>query len=800
MTQTTLSFLVSPSLLWWVGICAALVAGLWAYHRLAAPLSGLQRTVLRVLRVTALLLILLVLLQPLITRSGDQAGRPRLSVLIDRSSSMKLPAQMTAWPGIPGSASAERASSAAGTPRSPAATRRDQAAAILRRVEAELGETFLIDVHGFAGGLEARQPGEGTYPWEPLGVTAMGEALEEVLLHQAESPAGAVLLVTDGAHTAGKDPALVARNLSVPVFAALVGDTLAPPDLLLRQVRAPGIGYVSEPLAVRVVVEHSDLAGLLDIGAGDEVTVRIREVEDLGGRLEPWGPVLAETAVSLEKDAGVEREMILEVLPIRPGLTLYEVTVSCGERELVTLNNRRLFAAEIREKKTRILYLEGEPDWDFSFLKRTLDADTTLAYSYLVQQPDGTYLAYGSPGPGEPPRTAAQWDAFAAVIIGRLTPASLPEGFVAGLESYMAGGGGALWLGGGRDGDLERWRQRLGGLLPVAVQADRRWGSTLSSTDVSVAGLTHALTSLGESGGGLDDPWRRLPPVWIPEGQYSVSPAAMTLLTGRTAHPAREVPLFALARTAAGRVAVFTGRGFWRWDFSMRAVDESVPLAPEFWRRVMRWLAEPTDRDRFAVRPNRHVFQDSEPPSFQARLFDERYQPVAGAGIRVRIEHLANLPAYQPSDSLYRAADPQEAPAPERRRVEIPLYPDGPAGQYAGQAPPLAPGLYRYQATARSEGSALVQTSEGRFWVEEMGAEFFDLTAQHSLPVLLAASSGGEAGGEGQLESVLRALPERYKKVRVVQQAEIWNHGALFGVIVLLLAGEWILRRRKGLA
>lgn len=829
MTETSLSFLVSPGVLWWAGLLAAIGVGLWAYHRLAAPLSGGLRTLLRFLRVTALLLLLLILLQPLLTRSGDRAGKPRLAVLVDRSSSMKLPAHTRSDAALPLMGTSGAGGSATGSAADEAAagalaaadsvrTRRDQAEDIMRRVEEVLGGSFEIDALGFAGGLEARTPGEGPYPWRPLGVTAMGEALEDVLLHQAESPAGAVLLVTDGAHTAGKDPALVARNLPLPVFAALVGDTLPPPDLLIRQVRVPGIGYVAEPLPVRVVLEHA--AGLAPGGAAyDQVRLRVRELRAVGNRLVPQGPPLAEETVALQGQSGLERETLLELRPTRPGLTLFEVTATTGEPEQVALNNRRFFAAEIREKKTRILYLEGEPDWDFSFLKRTLDADTTLAYSYLVRQADDRWLAYGESGPTAPPESPEDLAAFAGIIIGRLSPGMLPDGFVRTVEAFVAAGGGALWLGGGQQGDLQRWRQRFGGLLPVAVQADRRWGFTTSPAQITLAGLTHELTGLRESAADLEELWKRLPPVWVREGQYSVSPAAVTLLSAQLAHPNREVPLFSLASTEGGRVAVFTGREFWRWDFAMRSSGELAPPAPEFWRRVMRWLTEPSDRDRFTARPARHVFQDSEPVAFTAQLFDESYQPVSGAGIRLSVEPVADLASYAvdaPADlapptatgaggetrggSESDAAPGESEPTLRTRPVEIRLYPDGPAGHYAGQLPALPPGMYRFEATASASGALPAQTSEGWFWIEEMGAEFYDLGAEHGLPVMLAEASGGAAAEAGELDALLSALPERYKKVRVVQQAEIWNHWALFGLVVLALALEWILRRRKGLA
>ena len=776
MPQTNLNFLVSPSPLWWLALLGALFVGCWAYFRLAAPLSPALRQIFRVLRIAALLLLLLILLEPLLTIAGEHVGRPRLALLVDRSSSMRLPARNTT-PGDP----------LAGDEEGPV-DRAAEAASILERLEAGLGETFDLSVHGFSGELQARQPDEGVYPWSPLGVTAMGDALEDILVRQAEAPVGGIVLVTDGAHTAGKDPALVARNLSLPVFVAAVGDTVAPPDLLIRQVRAPAIGYVAEPVAVRVVLEQTGLGSA-------PVRIAIREMQSVGGELRPRGPILAHESLPAGAGGGREREAGLEVRPTRPGLTLFELSATAAEPEIVTLNNRRLFAIDVREKKTRILYLEGEPDWDFSFLKRTLSADTTLAYAYLVRQADDRWFDYGQGGVSSPPRTLAELSPYAAVIIGRLAPSVVGAEFTEALRRFVAEGGGLLFLGAGQGSDLERWREELQGLLPVTIQADRRWGYTLSGAEITLAGLTHEITGLTDAPVDTDDAWGSLPPVWIREGQYSVAPGALTLLSAKVAHPTREIPLLALAHTGGGRVAVFSGRGFWRWDFTMQVASQGAGLAPEFWRRVMRWLSEPSERERFVARPARHVFQDSEPISFTARVLDPSHEPVTGTRVTVSVEPVAALPSYagaESPDSLVLLQTGQPA--------RIQLYPDGPAGQYAGQLSPPGPGMYRFRAQTRDGSSGASIESDGIFWVEEMGPEFYDLAAGRRLPALLTEASGGLLAESDGLGSLMDALPERYKRTRVVRQAEMWNHWIVFGVVTVLLAAEWILRRRKGLA
>ncbi len=756
MGQIDLSFLGRPGLAWWLALPIALGVALYAYHQLGAPLGGGVRTALRLARGAALLLLLFALLEPMLTAHTEESGRPRLAVLVDRSSSM----------GLPGAGGG---------------TRRGEATGVIEELTAGLGDRFQLEWQGFAQGLEPRGD-EAGYPWVPLGVTAMGDAIEEVLLGHGDHPVSGLVLVTDGVHTSGKDPEQVARNLPVPIFAVVVGDTMAPPDLLVRQVRTQPVGYAGEPLAFRVALAGQGLEG-------QSATVTIREEGPASGGQPPGGPDLARRVVTLPPEAGRETEVALELLPSRVGLTLFAVDARVAGEELVTRNNTRYVAVDVREKKTRVLFIEGAPDWDFSFLKRTLDADTSLAYTYLVRQAPDRWAAYGVSEGARLPVRDADLAAYAAVVVAHLAPGELPAGTAPRLRRFAAGGGGVLFLGGTGSGDLAAWQTDWEGLLPIELRAEPRRGFTVSPVRVSVAGLAHELTIVDESPVATEEAWAALPPVLIPEGAYATARGAATLLTAQTTSPAREVPLLAVSQAGGGRVGVMTARGFWRWDFTMGGARQDVPLAREFWRRVMRWLSEPTQTERFLVRPVRSVFQDSEPVAFTARLVDEEQAPVAGARVQIEIERAGSFP-------------PDTQTQGEEQLLRAELYPDGPAGLYAATLAPLSPGMYNYRALASGAGGGTMQVppASGRFWVEPMGPEFFALGANPRLPALLASASGGLAVSSDRAADLLNAVPERYKPVRVVRQAELWNHWAVFLAILLLLCTEWVVRRRKGLA
>lgn len=755
MPHIDVSFLGSAGIFWWLALALTVAVGLWAYHRLLAPLGRGLTAFLRAVRIAALILLLAALLEPVLTIERSSAGSPRLAILVDHSSSMRLPGSRDS-------------------------TREAEAARALEELRATLGDRYDLDVSGFTDHIAPSAASDANA--DPGGPTALGDVLEEALVRQSQSPAGAIILLSDGINTAGKDPGAIARNLPLPVFSVVLGDTQPPPDILVREVKANPVAYAGEPVAIRVVLSANGIAS-----AGAALTVREMRMKD--GAATP-GAVVARRELE-NAGKGGEEEAVLEFTPATAGLALYEVEISTAPistapDEAVTINNRRLVALDVRAKKTRVLCFEGEPDWDFTFLKRIFDADTTLAYDYLVRQKDGSFAPYGRGAPGSVPLHPSDLAAYAGIIVSRISPSELPPATVAALRQFVASGGGVLFLDGPLSGaGLEAWHAAgWSELLPVSITPDPRRGFSQSISRTTYAGQAHEITALGESPGETDKFWESLPPVWIREGRYMSAPGAAVLLTGETTQPRAEMPILALSPTGGGRVGVLLARGFWRWDFVPASQSGGDHVAREFWMRLARWLAEPVERERFHLGPMRNVFQDSEPVAWSGRLFDESFQPISGARMNVKVHKI-------------NAVDSRD-----ERSFEATLYPDGPAGHYSGTLAALEPGMYHYEGEAIA-GQGQTRRSwrtDGDFWVETMGPEYFQLASSHRLLALLGRASGGSAFTPRDIALLAASIPKGFHRARLVSHVEMWNHWLLFASLASLLSVEWFIRRRRGLA
>jgi hypothetical protein len=130
--------------------------------------------------------------------------------------------------------------------------------------------------------------------------------------------------------------------------------------------------------------------------------------------------------------------------------------------------------------------------------------------------------------------------------------------------------------------------------------------------------------------------------------------------------------------------------------------------------------------------------------------------------------------------------------------VEYALLPSGRGdGRYSAVIAATAPGLYRLEMSAR-RGKAQIGTASTHLRRNDGVAESFEDYQHRAMLERIAADTGGRYWTSADL----RELPEaiRYSKAGVIEREtiDLWNVPAVFLLLLLLKAGEWLLRRHWG--
>jgi len=773
---------VDPILESWLGMLAlaGILLGLPLLVRIhGADLTPRRRQVLVGLRLFAGCGLLLLALRPSLVWSDTQPGRATLAVLADRSRSMGMASEdgRTRW-----AVQGEVARSL-----SPALSSLDDSLRVKWFTYAETATESPVDSL-----LDADSPPTGT-------ATDLSAALSAALRSSVGEPLAGVILLGDGVHNpppvprgdpnsdreptggdppTGDDPQALARmlgGLDVPLWTVPIGP---PGDV--DQVRDAEIDQLAESLTVFSENDFSiDFVLRSRALQGIELPVRVwlspegRPDERTELAIRSHIPGRATDSVALSIPASVSE----------PGKYHLEVAVAPQSGEPLLSNNSQFAFLEVRQGGGRVLYVEGQPRPEQTFLKRALRRfpDLDLTYRWV------------SPTLSQPPAGAVDWfepGRYDIVVIGDLAATALPTKAWEQLAESVRSGAGLLVLGGLSAFDAGGYGDSpVADSLPIRLRAGTGGRGDQDQLEGPLSPrLTrqHPITTLdgaADNRAAQQAAWDRLPPLLGANrlGEPRVAPGVNVLL-----ETANGEPLLVIGEYGEGRVIAFAGDSTWRWWRRGEAIAHR-----RFWRQMLLWLIDRVDEDgsEILVELERRRFAAGDTVSWNAVWTDPQAGP-EGAPTRTDppiVEVLREDGTAVPIQPSLVEVEP----GTDRRKL-------------SGSLPELDAALYRLRV-ATADGNLQGEQSFQVFDNDrELAAPFADQVYLTQLSAQTAAS-GGASFRPDQVDELLERIAELRRttsspiavKYRLADgPASAWP---LWLVIVGCLATEWVLRRRWGL-
>jgi uncharacterized membrane protein len=378
---------------------------------------------------------------------------------------------------------------------------------------------------------------------------------------------------------------------------------------------------------------------------------------------------------------------------------------------------------------------------------------------------------------GYPPDPASlfTYDAVVLANVGgdQLTTAQLD----ATRDFVVRRGGGLLVL--GAQSFLNRGLAGTAVEDALPVQLNRRMdaaipaGSTRAPNRAALTdtGREHPVTQLGATLEESRKRWEALPPLAGAAALGPSRPGASILATTTAGGASR--PLIAVQRYGEGRSMVFAGEAAWRWRMMLPSTDRSYET---FWRQAVRWLALGAT-DPVTVFPAPAVGPGDE-VLIRMAVRDPAFEPLRDAEVNVRVSGPDGR-----VQELSGAAEAHEA--------------DDPA-VFTATFIPEQPGLYRVAVDARRGGEA-IGSATSSLLVGGADVEMSDPRLNTALLERLAAGTGGRVMQPAQLDDLVGALRAGAISTALASRRDLWHNAWSFVLIIGLLAGEWLLRRRWGL-
>jgi hypothetical protein len=265
------------------------------------------------------------------------------------------------------------------------------------------------------------------------------------------------------------------------------------------------------------------------------------------------------------------------------------------ESEPLRVNNTVTTSVQVSEQKLKVLYLEGQPRWDFRFLKNAMQRDRGLDGRFQ-QGPDIRLEAELRRLPADQqavalPQTLEQMAEYHTIILGDVSPRLLTPAFLDLIDQAVRDRGVGLIVEAGPNGMPFAFGEKLHMLLPVRPR-------------LGVAGIEPhpakpfrvELTPEGALEEALrfhDDParnklmWQHMPTFWWCAASERTAPGA-TVLAVNPGFDTRQgkLPLIAHHFAGQGRVMFVGTDSTWTWRQNV-----GDRFFYKFWGQSIRFVA-----------------------------------------------------------------------------------------------------------------------------------------------------------------------------------------------------------------
>jgi len=610
--------------------------------------------------------------------------------------------------------------------------------------------------------------------------TRLGDSLKQLSDETSDLPIGAVVLLSDGDDNAGgvgADVISALRARHIPVHTVGFGRERSGHDVEMDDAVITPRTLAGSRVAAKITFHQRGYAG-------SKINLAVRDVSTGQPKL------LASRAVTLGPDGNLQTETLMFDVGAAGAKTLQIVaTPLAGEEN--TANNTLTRAVTVGSEPRRILYMEGEPRWEYKFIRQAEEDDRMVQIASIDRTSENKLYRQGISDPNELasgfPSRPEDLFAYQGLIIG-----SVEAGYFTPVQRDLIRqfvdrrGGGLLLLGGQfalADGGWNA--SHLTELMPTTLpsqpgtfhrEEDPRNGTTHTTAELAPAGVDNIITRLVDDPAANAAKWKQLPYLMDYEDPGTPKSGA-SVLANMITPEGRKLPLLITQNFGRGRTAIMATGGSWRWQMSSPLGDTAHDL---FWQQLLRWLATDTPGHVEASVPAQMLL-DSGAVNLTAEVRDQQYNPAPDARVEAHILGPSGITAL----------------------VEMTPVPDSP-GQFQAAWSAPKPGAYLTEVTAQRPDPKTGRFAElGRdvltFQRMDGVAENFHTEQNRDLLERLATQTGGQYWKPADLGKLPAAIPFSEAGVTMRETHDLWDLPLVFFVLLLLRFSEWWLRRKWGI-
>ena len=560
---------------------------------------------------------------------------------------------------------------------------------------------------------------------------------------QSERNISSIVIISDGVITDGSNPLYTAAKLKLPVFTVGVGDTTKRNDVEIRNVLYNEFIYAETPTTIVASIANTGFAG-------SSINVSLYE-NDL---------LLEQKNITLNND-GIQN-VEFTYTPKTGGEKKLSVIVSNTNGEFTFANNKKVFFINVLSNKIKVLIVAGSPSPDLSFIKNSLKSDQNLTVNSVTQIGVNRFL--------ENNNRDRLIDSADILFFTGFPSAEISEELIRKISGAISEKNKPFFITLSRSTDFNKLKQ-LQNELPFNINRIIP-GDNEVQPYISVEESKNPL--LQNNSPNPVSAWNNLPPVYQPNIEFKVKPESDVISKIKINNTPVNKPLIVTRKLGGKRSMAIVAEDIWKWKLQTAVKD--LDLFDRFILNSVKWLNTSEEQKQVTIKTSKKLYSLGEEIEFTGQVYDETFNPVSDAEVKVKINHGGE--AY-----------------------DINLSSLG-NGLYEGTFQTNKTGDYSFTGDALLDNKNL-GSDEGSFNIGEVDIEMINPRMNYEFLTSLANQTGGEyfdASNYEQLFNILKRINERSSKEKIdVSEISLWSSEWLMAAVILLLGLEWFLRKRAGM-
>lgn len=684
------------------------------YYRKSFPeISKKLRSFLSIIRILVLLIVVFMIIDMIVSVQWSENLKPKTAVMLDNSLSMKFKADD------------ER-------------LRKDLYTDILENFD------FDYDLYLFSKDIKKSSLSEADYDGQ---LTNISSNLERLLDLGSKENIRNIILLSDGNYNIGVNPLEILDLRKIPKIFTFKTDTNVKKikDLSLRNLVYDKKNYVNNDIKI--------LVNVLNTGF-DKINSIVKIYND--------EKVLQEKMIKIDKSSPVsEAEFTLKFS--EPGIYKLRAEIEPNIEESNKENNWLNFQLNVRESKRKILFINGYPNLDYTYIKNALIDEDDFEIEKITFY-NGTSIM-----PLSSDLNKIDIDKYDLFILNKLDLRQvrfLENNFINKLFNSKKPFAAAA----DENFPFTYFKQNLKNEFPFN-DIGYLDGDTYSRFSDNTF---HTVMVVYENSFQNFQYWNSLAPV---TGYYRVqienNEFGKNLLLSKNSKE-NDTPLISIFEKERS-IVYFWGNDIWHWSLRQAKYKDSARLFNDFIKGMVKYLTDPDKYKHIFINDDKREFYRGEDIEIILQLFDSNFNP----------ENDASITAFMQDEKGYKY--PIEF---EKDNVR--------SNWYRGLFVPEEEGVFQFSAVYYDEDT-LIDSLKAEYVVWNKSKEYSDKGINENLLKGLAEASGGRYVSSDSLAAVKNFLDKKVIAEDFSKNFEIIKHRFPFFIIVGLLSLEWIIRRKKGL-